>query len=73
MDVYDTVRADELEGTENIYIIRQVKRDTLRIPVVVTKVEDMGDSIMVKGESLDREGIGTYFLYPYEDVELWSV
>ena len=75
MNVYDVVRADQLpevEGPQHILIIRQVKRVIVRIPVENVTATDMGDSILVKGYSLDTGESVTYFILPDEDVELWE-
>lgn len=72
MDVYDVVRADELDGGEHVLLIRQIKREIVRIPLEDIEVSDLDSAIMVKAVSLDTGEMMTYFLLPDEEVELWT-
>lgn len=72
MNTYDVVRADTLEGGEHILVIRQVKREIIRIPLESVKVTDLGAAIKVKGESPNYPDGAVFFLFPDEEVELWE-
>lgn len=72
MEVIDVVRADQLDGGEQILIIRQVKHAIVRHPLENITVNDFGVAIEVRGYSHIDGDNQTWFLLPDEDVEIWT-
>jgi len=73
MDVYDTIRADEVSDNDQILITRVLKRAVVKIPFIVSSSFTEGDVTWITGESLDNNANDAVVLWADEDVELWSV
>lgn len=68
--VYDTIRADQIEETDNIAFL-PVGGEVQEVMQVSHKV-DSGESILITGESYQSGDTATYILAFDHQVDLWT-
>lgn len=71
LTVYDTVTAAQVEASDSIAFIPV--DGVVQEIMMVSRVVDEGDSILITGESYVSGDSATYILKPEHEVDLWTL